>query len=254
MFKRSLLASVVLCGMALYSPAFAAIGEYKSVDCSSDSTFSANNCNQCFDGGKVGVSEKILSLFDNWTNANPNEQIIYKDEQVFPQMINLGGEGTAWTQSPSAPESFWKYSDEILWTKNASGTGSVDASGATITGSTVSDRDEFMLEGNKTIRFMDSDLGAFFSLDKTNKQNGEKVGLLAFDINYHNLDSDGNEQTKVSHRECVAFAAKATVVPTPPIPPTPHFTTVKTGPESIFLVALALLLALGIFTVRRRSI
>lgn len=249
MFKRSLFAVAIVCAMAISSPAFAAIGEYQSVDCSSDSVFGANNCNQCFDGGKVGTSEKILNLFDNWTNANPNEQIIYKDEQVFPQMINLGGESTTWTQSPSSPEVFWKYSDEILWTKSPT------ASGASASGSTAVERDEFMLEGNKTIRFMDSDLGAFFSMDRTDKKDGEKVGMLAFDINYHNLDSDGNEQAKVSHRECVAYAAKATAVPTPQPKPEPQqITTVKTGPESILLVVLALLMALGLFAIRRKSV
>jgi len=36
------------------------------------------------------VGEKIAGLTDSWTNPNATEQIIYKDEQKFPELVNLG--------------------------------------------------------------------------------------------------------------------------------------------------------------------
>ena len=271
-YPRSLLVTVL--SLAIISPAFASVGEYKEVSCDSDPVFSSNSCNQCFDGGSVGAGEKISGLYDNWTNANPGEQIIYKDEQTFPQLINVGGENTSWVQNPNSPDAFWRFADEVLWTKSSSGalnaptadsgstssgttdSDAVSASGGTDTLDTASpstaDRDEFMLEANKTIRFLDSEMASFIALDKTDKAAGQKIGVLAFDINYHALDTDGKEQPRMGHRECVAFSAKGSVTPQQPAPEPKKMTSVKTGPESTILVILALALTLGVYRARRK--
>lgn len=183
---------------------------------------------------------KISGLYDMWTNKNKTEQIAYKDEQTFPEIVPLSS-GTTFTANPLDASAFWKYGSEAIWTDSTTGTG----------------RQEFMLEAGKTVKFMEADLGAGYTLDTTDKSNGEVVALVKFPVAYHNVDEDGNEGKKETHIECVAYSADVTVAPPAPQPtePTPvpqKMTTVKTGPESILLFAVALLIAALIIMVRSR--
>ena len=260
MNKRALaiVAGGILAAQSLV--AYAAIGEYAEIPCTSPE-FQQNNCGQCFDGGKVAVGEKLTNLFDSWTNANPTDEIIYKDEQVMPELVNLGGANTKWTSIPDSPTQFWKFANEIAWTDSSFG--STSATGASLTGATAtgststgttasssSARQEFMLTANKKIRFVESDFGAVHTLESTDKTDGNTVGLIKYTLNYHDISSDGNESAMKNHIECVRY--QATGKATPPVTP-PNATKVKTGPETIVILLAAMGIGFGVMRLKKRA-
>ena len=255
MFKKAL---VVLTGAIVASQsfvAFADIGEYAETKCDAPE-FSGNNCGQCFDGGKIVIGEKLTNLFDTWTNANPTEQIIYKDEQVMPELVNLGGDSTKWSSIPDDPLKFWKFANEIAWvnsTLGASTTGTgATGSGATDSGSlaTGSQKQEFLLEANKKIRFLESDLGAVHTLEASDKKDSDSVGLIKYTLNYHDISADGNESALKNHIECVSYKLAGEKAKPPVVPPTA--TKVKTGPEMLVIILAALGLGFGITRLKNR--
>lgn len=224
------------------SAVFAAAGDYKETTCTA-TYFTSQSCDLCFTGDKVAPGGQITGLFDSWTNKNQNEQIIYKNEQTMPEMVAMSS-GTVFTANPADPESFWKFGSSVIWTDSATGTG----------------KQEFMLDAGKTVQYIESDIGASYTLASTDKAGGEVVGILKFPLNYHNVDADGNEGVKETITECVAYTADvatAKVTPVETVQPTPEpkkMTTVKTGPgESIVLVAIALLISAGLILIRRRK-
>jgi hypothetical protein len=249
MLKKTL---VVLTGAIIASQslvAFADIGEYAEIKCDSPE-FASNNCAQCFDGGKVTIGEKLTNLFDTWTNANPTEQIVYKDEQVMPELINLGGPNTKWSSIPDDPTRFWKFANEILWT--ASSTPAPTGSGVTASGTTTdTGKQEFLLEANKKIRFLESDFGAVHTLETTDKKDGDTVSLVKYTLGYHDISADGNESALKNHTECVAYKLAGEQAKPPVVPPTA--TKVKTGPELLIVILAALGIAFGIVRLKGRK-
>lgn len=205
------------------------IGNYPEVPCNGD-IFTTNSCNQCFDWGKKWVGEKIAGLTDSWTNPNSAEQIIYKEEQIMPELINIGWAWTVWLSNPQDPATFWKFDDEIVWTNSA----------------TNKWLQEYLLEWNKTVWFLEADLGASYALQSTNKQEWAPIWLLKFSINYRDTDNTWKESEKKLHTECVAYYA-STPAPKPVVQETPkEVTKVKTGPESYVLILATLLISLGL--------
>lgn len=238
--KASALLLAATLAFASFAPAFAA-NDYAEVECNTNPAFAANNCNQCFDGGKAAVGQKLTGLYDTWTNKNASEQIAYKDEQKYPEIVNLGGDGTSWKSTPTDETQFWKYGSEVLWVDSLTGTG----------------KQEFVLDPGKSITFMEADLGANYSLAKTDAKGGDPVGLLKFPVVYHDINSSGKESAAQTHYECVLLAADVSAAPAPtpaptPAPP-PKATAVKTGPESFLLVGLAGLLSLSLLAFRRKK-
>jgi hypothetical protein len=45
-------------------------------------------------------------------NVTDVSKILYKEEQIDPEMINLDSNNVNWIQSPNADE-FWTYTDEF---------------------------------------------------------------------------------------------------------------------------------------------
>jgi hypothetical protein len=211
------------------------IGNYVEVACDKE-FFTANACNQCFDWGKKATAEKITGLTDSWTNPNTTEQVIYKDEQKMPEFVNLGWANTSWLTNPEDSSIFYKYSDELAWTDSA----------------TWSGKQEFLLEWSKTTPFLESDLGASYTLQSTDKVEWDAVWLLKFQINYHDTDATAKESEAKAHTECVAYYA-GTPAPVVAAPVTPQeVTQVKTGPESLVLILVALLLSFGLLKYRKK--
>lgn len=240
MDKKIIALGVVV--LASVSSAFASVGDYKETSCAQD-YFTANNCTACFDGGNVTVGQKIGGLYDTWTNKNSDEQVIYKDEQTFPSM-KATSEGTVFGSNPVDAATFWKYGADVIWVDSNTGSG----------------KQEFVLEAGKSAKFLEADLGASYAMEKTDKKAGEVVGVLAFPLSYHNLDKDGNEGKRTTHIECVAYKSNAAVAKVAPVvvaKPAPvipkEVTKVKTGPESIVIIALAFLIAAGVMAIRRRN-
>lgn len=213
------------------------VWNYKETTCDKD-YFISNACNQCFEGWVKAIWEKITGLTDNWNNPNSTEQIIYKDEQKLPEMVNLwAGSKTEWLSNPVEPEKFWKFSDEIVWTDSATWTW----------------KQEFLLEWNKTTNFLEWDLGASYALQSTEAKENDPVGMLKFSLNYHDTDEAAKEWEMKTHTECVAFLAW-TPAPAKPLPPvTPQEATkVKTWPESIFIILAAMLLSFWLLKFRKK--
>jgi hypothetical protein len=229
------------------TPAFAAVGDYKEIACTAE-YFTANSCSACFEGKALSTGDQINGLYDSWTNKNTSEQLIHKDEQVMPEMVSLSA-GTSFVANPVDPSAYWKFGNQVIWTDSATGTG----------------KQEFMLDAGKSVKFLEADLWASYTLASTDIKAGEVVGVIKFPLSYHNIDADGNEQKKETHIECVSYTSKAPAVaavvpvevvkpaPTPKAPEPKALTTVKTGPESLILMTIALLIAAGVIVARNRK-
>lgn len=227
--KSSLLVGVILLSLAPMSLARAA--DYPSVACESAPYFSANSCNECFNGGEYPAGAKLESLYDTWTNPNTSEQVAKQQEQKYPFLVNLGGPATVWSSNPAEPTEFWQYTQDILWA------GPVDAQ-------------EFTLDPGKEVRLFQSNLGAHWLLEKTDAPAGAPIGLGIFPVVYRDIDANGVESAPIEHRECVAYSSAVTpteVTPTPPV------TKVETGPESALILILALGIAAAIAYARQRT-
>lgn len=212
------------------------LGEYASVSCDS-AIFSENSCNQCFQGSAVKKGERITGLFDNWTNTTSNVLVAYKDEQRLPNMVGVGG--ASWVAVPGDETQLWKDASDVVWTP----------SGA---------RQSFMLTSGQKVRFMESDLGAGYTLESANQGHGEVVGLLRFPVVYHTIDmTTGSEGPAVTHYECVTYTLDEPATPvTPPTEPStpPEVTKTETGPaETLLLIIAAFFIAFGLmFSLRKR--
>ena len=228
--KKILLSSIVL--VAVATPAVSLAAAYPEISCSTLKAFESNNCDQCFDGGTIKTGDTLGRLTDTWTNKGTGDQIAYKDEQQWPTVVNIGGNGTKWNMSPTDPEKFWKYGSSVIWTKAS---GSDSSSGSTA-------RDRFVLGSGKTVTFIESDsLGATYTLVSTDKSNGEVIGMAKFPVVYRELDSFAKESAPQTHYECVAYKAPTVAAPTPKPTPTQPNTNVKTGPGEMILAIVALL-------------
>ncbi len=217
------------------------LGEYKTVECSSDKIFSSNSCNECFVGGTVKKGERLDGLYDNWTNTSKNMLIAYKDEQKNPTMIPVSG--SQWKSTPSDVTKLWKYSSDVTW---------IPSNG----------KDSYMLTAGQKIKFFESDMGAGYTLEKTNTKNGDTVGLLKFPVVYHALDaSTAKEGDAQTHYECVKYTLNAPVPPKADLPPPPkktppkEVTEVETGPtETLLLIVAAFFIAFGLMlSLRKKS-
>jgi hypothetical protein len=217
------------------------LGENKSVSCVSNSAFATNSCDACFDGGSVTVGKRLTGLFDNWTNNSTGLMIAYQNEQKNPNMVSFGA--TTWTASPTDESKLWKSSSDIIWSP-------------TQTGST---KMQYILGAGQKVKFVEADLAAGYTLSKTDRKNGELVGMMRYPIVAHAVDGVGNEGAAKTHVECVAYNLSAPVV-TPPAPVnptapvTPEITKTATGPaETIILILAAFFIAFGLmFSLRKR--
>jgi hypothetical protein len=223
------------------------LGEYKSVSCSSNSAFAINNCDQCFDWGNVKMNTRLTGLFDNWSNTTTSPLTAYKEEQKTPNMVKFGN--TTWSTTPASEAGVWKYSSDILW---SSGSGT---------------KSSFILSPGQKVKFVEADLNAGYTLEKTDKKNGEMVGMLRFPVvsRVTNIQT-ATEWAPDTHYECVAYkldmptptvvTPPAQVTPVTPakVTPVPEMTKTETGPETLILIAAAFFIAFGLmFTLRKRA-
>jgi hypothetical protein len=165
---------------------------------------------------------------------------------------------TTWTSTPASEASIWKKDlPDIVW-----GTGS---------------RQSFILAPNTKVRFIEAEMNAGYTLEKTDKKNGEIVGMLRFPVvsRVSNIQT-ASEGAPDTHYECVIYkldapvaATPATTTPNPttptvvtpgkpapaPVAPNPaKMTQTETGPETLILIAAAFFIAFGLMmTLRKRS-
>ncbi len=118
---------------------------------------------------------------------------------------------------------------------------------------------QYILGAGQKVKFIEADLAAGYTLTKSDRKNGELVGMMKYPIVAHAVDSVGNEGAAKTHNECVAYNLSAPVVtpvtPTPtPTPVTPEITKTATGPaETLILILAAFFIAFGLmFSLRKR--
>ena len=219
---------VLLSLLAISTPVFSA---YEEVECSTDVVFSENSCNQCFNWGSTDQGEYLELLTDLWMNLTNIKKLLYKEEQVDPEMINLDPTNVSWVQTPSA-EGFWEYTDEF----NA----------------LYSDIEEwYILEPGASVTWIKSALSYAFKLEKNTADKWTNIGMLVYSIYTHNILEDGEITIdNDEHRECVLFkSGENGEDPTPEPKKLP-----ETGPaEYMLLIILAMIIGFGILKFRTRS-
>lgn len=226
MFKKLI---ILISLSVIATPSFAA---YTEIECSTDTVFTENSCNQCFNWGDKTQGNHIGLLSDLWMNVTDISKIIYKEEQIDPEMINLSSANVDWLQSTDEAN-FWEYTDEF----NA----------------LYSDIDEgYVLPSWESVTWIKSSLSSVYTLEKNTATQWENIGLLVFPISTHNILADGEVTIDNSeHKECVLFksgeASEVEEVVEPKKLP-------QTGPaEYILLLILSMILGFGILKFKSRA-
>lgn len=227
MLAKKLLA--VLTVLTISTPM--AFGAYEEIDCTSNPAFEANSCSQCFDGGVKGQWDNIGFLSDEWINDTSVSKIIFKEEQRLPEMINLGGTNTSWSQVPSADD-FWEYTEEFDALYDMENEG-------------------YLLSSGESVTFLKSKIASAFSLDSNTVQNWDPIGMLVYPITTHEILSDGELTiNSEEHRECVLYKSGEAVEEAPVEPKK----LPDTGPAEFMLLAiLAMILGFGILRVKKSA-
>ncbi len=203
---------------------------YPVVECSSDSVFTENSCNECFDGGAVSAGDNIGLLTDDLKNKKTGNIIVYKEEQTMPKMLPLGS-SASWSQTPSE-DGFWDYTEAF----NA----------------LYSDgEDGYIIPASSELTWLESKLGYAYTLDSNTAVEGSNIGLLLYRLISHDISSDGDITIDgETHNECVLFTSGEPGKETPKKPEPPKLP--ETGPEHILLIVLALILGFGLLRFTKR--
>ncbi len=207
--------------------------DYSEVECSSDPSFEAYSCNQCFNWWTKAQWDNIWLLSDDWVNSTSSSQLIYKEEQEDPEMINLGWWDSSWSEVKSW-ETFWEYTKELndLYSEDDWG---------------------YILAPGSKVTWLSSKLDSAYSLDKNTAETWKNIGMLVYPIAVHNVLSDWDVTIDADiHNECVLFKSwesTGTEVNTT-INKTPN-NLPNTWPEHILLVLLSLVIP--VLIMRRRK-
>ncbi|MFK7780281.1 MAG: hypothetical protein QM490_03960 [Candidatus Gracilibacteria bacterium] len=209
-------------------PSFSA---YNEIECSTNPIFSENSCNQCFDGNSKIEGDHLGLLSDLWMNVTDVAKILYKEEQVDPEMVNLDPANVSWVQTPTA-NGFWEYTDEL------------DA--------LYSDMEEgYVLEAGSMVTWIKSSLSHAYKLDTNTAIEGTDIGLLVYPMTTHNILADGEITIdNTVHNECVLFTSgRAEEIEEVVVERLP-----ETGPaEFMLLIIVAMILGFGFLQLRARS-
>jgi len=204
-----------------------------TVSCDSHSSYAANSCDQCFTGWSVSVGQNKGLLTDVWENTSGGSQVLFKEEQEMPQMISLGW--ASWTEVKASDNvDFWNY------------TPALDA---------LYDEDSlwYKLDDGQTVTWIESSLWSAYQLSSNPVASGDAIGILAYDVAVHNIESDGNLTVEpIEHRECVLYTSDSDAAPAPTTPSQPEKLP-ETGAEHILLAFVALLLGFGFLKFRTRE-
>ncbi len=237
--------------------AFSATGvsAYTEVNCSTDAVFSANSCNQCFNGGSKGEGVNLGFLKDEWVNTSDVDKILYDEEQENPKMINLNEGLVTWKQDPGKT-GFWKKTQAFTKLYNT-------------------EEEGYILKKKGKVTWIESAKGYSYALTKNKAPKGKNIGLLVYPISTHSISANGSIGIdSTEHKECVLFKSgtpqtqkhvtgtkKTTVKGTTKRgttgKPWVKGTTTKlpqTGPEHyILLLLLAMVLGFGIVKLRKNA-
>jgi len=205
---------------------------YEEVECSTDSVFAENACSQCFTGGEVAAGDNIGLLTDDFVNNDSSAKLVFKEEQEMPEMIALSPSEASWSQTPSG-DGFWEYTEAFnaLYSE---------------------DEDGYILDANEKVTWLQSKLGYAYTLDTNTADAGQNIGLLVYKLLTHDVNDAGDVSVETNeHNECVLFTSKTTK--TPPTTPEEPKELPETGAEHVILALIALLLGLGLVTMKRKA-
>lgn len=208
--------------------------DYSEVECSTDPSFEAYSCSQCFNGWTKAQWDNIGLLSDEWINSSSSDQLIYKEEQENPEMINLGWWNTSWGEMKSW-ESFWEYTKELndLYSEDDGG---------------------YILGAGFKVSWLKSKLDSAYSLDKNLAVEWTNIGMLIYPISVHSVLNDGDVTIDADvHTECVLFTSWLSTwveIPTTVVNQTPKALP-QTGPEHVLLIVLAWVLTLLVMRKRK---
>lgn len=214
---------------------------YNTVDCSTDTIFSENSCNQCFDWWEKATWDNIGMMEDLWKNDSSSDRLIYKEEQEMPKMVNPASDKVTWSQNPTDDKDFWAYTPELeaLYSSWS---------------------DAYVLTPGASVTWLKSTLGSAYKLDSNKQEKWKNIGLLVYPIITHSILEDGTPSPdSTTHKECVLFkSADANKIETPAPTPVevkapPVKALPKTGPAENMLVILALLLTAWLVYFRRKK-
>lgn len=203
---------------------------YDVVSCESNSNFFENSCDQCFSGWQVEVWENKGLLSDVWENVGTTDQIMFQEEQEMPYMIALND--ATWTEIKASDSvDFWQYTQnfESLYDEENLG---------------------YTLSAGESVTWIESSLGSAYQLSSNTSVADSAIGLLAYDLAVHDLDTNGSVELETTkHRECVLFTSASGDTP-PVVPETPEELP-ETGAEHILLAIVALMLGFGFLKFRK---
>lgn len=226
MSKKLLVSSMVAVSLLGFNSVNAG---YEEIECSTDSVFSEYSCSQCFNWGEKGQDSYIGLLEDLWKNNSWLDQLMYKELQSFPEMVNLNTSKVEWKQTPSA-EGFWEYTEELNSLHD-------------------SDKAGYVLKAWKEVVWVKSKLGSAYHLAKNEAAKWENIWMIVFPITSYNIMKDWEVSSDSEvHKECVLIKSgnKKEVVKEKPK------TLPKTGPEQfLLLLVLAMVLAFGVLRFRK---
>ncbi|MDD3646805.1 MAG: hypothetical protein PHH06_05385 [Candidatus Gracilibacteria bacterium] len=218
--KKSISFSIIVSILSFVSISNAA---YTELDCSVDPIFSEYSCNQCFEGESQAVGSNIGFMSDQWINTGSTPLILFKDEQDNPEMIPLNG--AIWQQVPNSTD-FWEYTSNMEDLYN-------DVEGG------------YILLPGQSVDWIQSKLGSAYTLLENASLEGENIGLITYPIVAHRISSsDDIEVEPINYKECVLFKSAG---PTQPVE------LPETGPESMLLLLVAMLLGLGLLKITKSS-
>jgi LPXTG-motif cell wall-anchored protein len=209
---------------------------YTEVKCTVDPAYEANSCNQCFTADAVAEGTNLGLLTDEWFNNSSNDQIVYKEEQKNPSMVNLSEGNVTWSQTPSA-DGFWEPTPEFnnLFTQKDEGN---------------------ILKAGQKVMWLKSKLGYAYKLERNTAPAGANIWLLVYPIKAHNILKDGQITLDDKElRECVLFKSAKAVAPITPQKEVPQkpVELPKTGPEHIVLLLIAMLIGTGLILFRKKA-
>ena len=223
MFKKILV-------LLLVSISFNSVSaDNEEIECSSDSVFSEYSCNQCFDWWTKSEGEYLWLLTDKWINSSSNSTIMYKEQQDFPEMINLDTDNVEWVQTPWK-EDFWEYSEAFneLYSD---------------------DQDGYVLTAWDSVEWIKSKLWYAYELERNESEENSNVGLLVYWLLINTILDDWTiTWDNIAHKECILYKSWEPSDNTPDQPRT----LPKTWPED-FLLLLLIAMILGFWIVKLRT-
>lgn len=158
---------------------------YEKVDCSVSPTFWLNSCDACFNWWEITTSSNISFLDDIWVNSSDSSRLMYKEEQVMPEMKSLNG--SVFTKNPN-DDTFWEYTEELesLYKEEF---------------------ERYVLPPSSQVSWIKSSLWASYNFSSLPNK-WEEAWILTFDIKSHNISSEWNVDVEaMNYRECVLYTS-----------------------------------------------